>query len=311
MSPIVQASPFPRVEDCLIAARVVCNDAAQSILGNLLADAQPFVVPLADLAHKTLRKMLTREGVNAYSGYGYCTGLTPVAVPDPTIQVQLTYQGYFDGQLWHGPTVTAAQWSNATTYTQGQTVTYSGLYYVALSNSGTNLNMQPNLNPTFWQPFQNFGPVLPANLLEPLELWERATAAPGTVNTGRWNPMKQASDSISTRAQTAAFRIWDWESNILYLPGATQTNDLKFKYLLATPRLTDVNQQIPIADCEMAMGSLMAEIFSAGRDGDAAAIFGARAEKEVTLLATPTEIKEQYGAYNRRPFRGTRAGRRR
>jgi hypothetical protein len=308
--PVVLISPFPQVEDALIAARALCNDMSQSVLGNLLADNQPFVVPYADLAHKTLRKMLTREGVNAYSAYGYATGLTPVATTDPTTQVQLTYQGYYDGVAWHGPNVTAPTWNNAVTYLQGQLVTYSGIYYIALANSGTNLNMEPNISPTFWAYFNAQGPVLPSNFLEPLEVWERGTVTSG-VNSSAWKPMKQASDSISTRSQTGRFNIWDWQSSILYLPGATQENDLKFKYLLATPRLTSVNSIIPIADCDVAMGALIAAMFSAARGGQEAAGFQAIAEQQATLLATPTAIKEEFASFNRRPFRATRAGRRR
>lgn len=248
----VQAAPYPSVTDALVAARVVCNDAAQSILGSVLATNQPFVLPMVDLAHKTLRKMLTKAGVNTLSKYAYATGLTAVATPDPTVQVQLLYTGYYDGVTMHA------------------------------------------------------GPFLPADLVEPLEIWERLS---GSYN--QWARMTQAADSISTRAQTGAFRIWDWETDTLYLPGATQTNDLKFKYLIATPRLTSATQQIPIADCEMAMGSLIAEILAQSRGGVGAAGFHARAESEVDLLVSPTSRKEQYASFNRMPFRGTRASRRR
>jgi hypothetical protein len=251
--PVVSSSPYPTVENALQAARVICNDAAQSILGNLLADAQPFTLPMADLAHKTLRKMLTKAGVNTYSKYGYATGLAASLTTDPTVQMQLMYSGYFNGQQ-----------TQAT-------------------------------------------PTLPSDLIEPLELWERATVTSG-INTAAWVPMKQASDSISTRAIQGRFAIWDYESDILYLPPASQSNDLKMKYLVATPRLTSTTQQVPINDCEVAMGALIAELLSMGRGGaEATAQFHARAEAEVQLMISPTARKEEYAAYNRRPFRSTRA----
>lgn len=306
--PVVSNAPYPTVENCLSAARVLANDMANSVLGNALADNQPYVLPLADLAHKTLRKMLTQRGVNTYSKYGYAYGLVPSATQDPTVQMELTYTGYFDGVMWHGPTVSAPQWNSATTYTQGMLVNYSGLYYLAQPNAGTNLDMQPNLTPSFWTQVTSIGPTLPPDMTEPLEIWERATVTNG-VNTGKWNPMKQASDSISTYSLVAAFRVWDWESDILYLPPATQENDLKFKYLKATPRLTDFAQQVPMNDCEMAMGALICVMYSMGRGGAEAAAFQAVAEQQVGLLAMPTERKEQYAAYNRKPFRGTRATR--
>lgn len=246
----VQSAPFPTVTDAVIAARVICNDMANSVLGNVLANNQPFVLPMADLAHKTLRKMLTKAGVESLNSYGYCLGMVPVATPDPTVQVQLSYTGYFDG-----------------------------------------VQMQAT-------------PFLPANLTEPLEVWVRQS---GSYN--RWSPVTQAADSISTRSQVALPGIWDWETDILYLPGFTQKNDLKLKYLIATPRLTAFNQQIPIADCEMAMGALIAELLSGGRGGAEAAAFHARAESEVDLLVVPSARKGQYAMSNRRPFRSSRARR--
>jgi hypothetical protein len=250
--PVVSSAPYPTVENCRSAASAICNDMANSVLGNLLAQNQPFVLPLADLAYKTLRKMLTKAGVNTLCAYATALNLLPVATTDPTTQVQLMYTGYYDGN-------------------------------------------------------QNYPtPTLPSDLIEPLEIWERAHVSVG-INGATWQPMKQASDSISTRAQVAAFGIWDWESDILYLPGQVQARDLKFKYLKVTPRLTSFAQQVPINDCEVAMGALIAELLSGGRGGAEAAVFHARAETEVALLAMPTQRKELYGSYSRTPFRATRA----
>ncbi len=255
--PVVAASPYPLVENALQAARVICNDAAQTILGNILADNQPFTLPMADLAHKTLRKMLTKAGVNTYSKYAVITGLLPSATADPTVQMQLMYTGYYNGQ-------------------------------------------------------QNFAsPTLPSDFIEPLEIWERGSVTSGT-NTSPWTRMTQAADSIATRAITAAFRIWDYESDILYLPGASQSNDIKMKYLVATPRLISTTQQVPILDCEVALGALIAELLSMSRGGpEATAQFHARAEAEVMLIVSNTARKEVYASFNRLPFRGTRASRRR
>jgi hypothetical protein len=250
--PVVASGPYITVENAIQAARVMCNDAAQSILGNLLADNQPFTLPMADLAHKTLRKMLTKRGVNTYSKYAVVAGLVASATTDPTVQMQLMYTGYYNGQV-----------------------------------------ILPS-------------PTLPSDMIEPLEVWERHSVDSGTNQSG-WKEVKQASDSISTRAMVGSFRVWDWESDILYLPGAVHSNDLRFKYLIATPRLTSTTQQIPIADCENAMGALIAELLSMGRGGpEATAQFHARAESEVNLLATPTAQKEQYASFSRKPFRRTR-----
>lgn len=242
----------------------MANDAALSIAGNILSDQQPYVFVMLDGAYRYLRKLLTSEGVNTFSKYIILTGLTPVANPggiaDPTIQVQLSYTGYFDGVT----------------------------------------NFGPNSVPTP-------GPTLPSDLLEPLEIWERQSQ---TQN--RWNPVHQAADSINTSTRSASFGVWDWETDILYLPGATLSNDLKLKYLYKMPMLTTPVQPVLIKDCMEALAALFVSAAAKSRGGTAVAADYERQGRDfVKLMVNQTARREAYGTYVRKPFRGHgRRGRR-
>jgi hypothetical protein len=247
--PAVGTTPYDQCENVLQLARAMANDAALSIAGNVLSDTQPYVFILLDGAFRALRKMLTSEGVSTFSKTVIVQGLTPVAAPggivDPTIQVQLSYTGYYDGVLNHG------------------------------------------------------NPTLPPDLLEPLELWERQN---GTQN--KWNPLRPASDSINTSSQGTTFGEWLWETDILFLPGATLTNDIKIKYLYKMAMLTAPNQPVPIKDCMEALAALFVAFAARSRGGSAvAADYEAQARIFVKGMVNPTARREGYANFQRKPFR--------
>lgn len=145
-------------------------------------------------------------------------------------------------------------------------------------------------------------PTLPADLIVPLEIWERQS---DTIN--RWSRMGQVSDSITTSSQTAAFGEWDWENDTLFLPGATQTNDVKMKYIAFAPPISGPNSQVFVLGCKVALAALIGEMASGSRGGmEAAAYYKAIADNEIQLLLAPYARKEQYASFVRKPFRGSR-----
>jgi len=252
--PVVATSPYPSAEEVLQAARVLCNDAAVSIDGDVLADDQPFVFPAMELKYEYLQDRLIQAGIETYSKYGFIHAVPVVATSDPTTQIEIDYVGTFDGE---------------------------------------NNTDQPQL---------------PVDLLMPLEFWERQNIPSPATNTNAWLPMDQASDSIGTRAQTTRFSIWDWENDTLFLPGATQVNDLKCKYLAYMPQITDGTSVLLVGRCKVAMANLMAALVAASRGGlESSAKFEADAEKSILEIIARSARKQQYSSYVRRPFRGRRS----
>lgn len=256
MCPAVGSSPYDTAEQVLELARSVSNDAALSLVGDILADSQPYTYTLLQSAYEDFQDRMAAQGANTYKKYGIVTGLTPVANPggvaDPTIQVQLSYTGYYDG----------------------------------VTNHST--------------------PTLPADLLEPLEVWERQT---GTVN--RWSRVLPVADAITTSSQNARFGEYDWESDILYLPGATLSNDLKFKYIPYMPQLTGPSSQVFYVKAKNAIAYLMVAAASAWRGGiEIEADYTKKAVGFIERMVSRQSTKDQYTSSVRRPFRG-RGGRRR
>jgi hypothetical protein len=142
-------------------------------------------------------------------------------------------------------------------------------------------------------------PTLPSDLLKPVELWERQHGA-----TSAWIPMRQVSDSISSRPQNLRFGVWDWETDQLTLPGATQANDIRIKGLLAAPALTGPSSPVLIPRCKIALANLLAEMAAKSRGGtEMAAVFAKDAEMAIERIANRTAIKEQYANFQRKPFR--------
>lgn len=142
-------------------------------------------------------------------------------------------------------------------------------------------------------------PTLPADMLEPLEVWERQN---GTIQ--RWREVQQASDSINQSTRTPTFGTWDWESDILYLPGATQSNDLKFKYIPYMPTLTTGTSPVIYAKCKNALAALMVKAAALSRGGnEIAAAYEIEAQNFIKNMVNRQSTKEQYGTSVRRPFR--------
>jgi hypothetical protein len=148
-------------------------------------------------------------------------------------------------------------------------------------------------------------PTLPPDLIVPLEIWERQTA---TIN--RWSKLGPVSDSITTSSRTSSFQEWDWENDVLFLPGATQSNDLRMKYIAFAPELTGPDSQVFVVGCKVALAALIGEMAAKSRGGTEAAVaFKAESDNEIQLLLAPYARKEQYASFVRRPFRGNRRGR--
>jgi len=100
-----QQSGFPTVEDVMNLARSIVNDMFPGINntnGRILTDDAPFTLPYINSAFKSLQRKLRVEGVTfPIKDNVILTNLTPIAAPDPTIQIAVTYSGYFDGVQNH------------------------------------------------------------------------------------------------------------------------------------------------------------------------------------------------------------------
>ena len=144
---------------------------------------------------------------------------------------------------------------------------------------------------------ENENITLPPDMIKPLELWECISGQE------HWVPMKQAADSIASRPTTSRFRIWDFQNDKLILPGASEMNDLKIKYLCVSG---SYECEFHVTSCvhrRFLRASSLPKSPDAGRPRVAQVFDGAEKAK---ARINRTARKESYGSFNRHPFRGRR-----
>jgi hypothetical protein len=154
MSATPLVTPYDTAQTALTQAIIFSNDAGSpaGIEGNVLnPNTNPAVMPALLERYRYIQARLISEGVDFYTKEAVVYGLPPTASSNPQIKMQLTYNGYWNGQVWSGPYVTAPTWSSSTTYTTGQTVVYNNVYYVL--NASSSLNQEPDLNLGVWTIF--------------------------------------------------------------------------------------------------------------------------------------------------------------
>lgn len=93
-------------------------------------------------------------------------------------------------------------------------------------------------------------PVLPADLIFPMNLWERTHGS-----TGNYFPIDQPENGLPTVQQGPLNRMWEWRDNKVYMPGATGLTDIRMRYAGFLPDFVDAGttvysaQPVPIVNC--------------------------------------------------------------
>lgn len=100
LPPFGSGAPYDPTDTVLNFARIIANDCALSLAGNLLADTQPYVYPMLNLAWRKLQDRLGNNAVEEFPQEIIISPITPVdssVANDPGSQVVLNFQSYFDG----------------------------------------------------------------------------------------------------------------------------------------------------------------------------------------------------------------------
>lgn len=250
--PNVGVTPYDTAGYILEQAIIITGDTAgpAGLAGNILNANQPGVLPMLNRLYRELQDRLISASVETFNKYGYINGIPPANTNNPSFQVWLNYQSYFDG----------------------------------------------NENLAAWH--------LPPDLLKPLELWQRQ------AGNNFWVPMKPVSDAIETAPIVPYFNVWDYQNDKLLLPPASQTNDIKLKYLCYAPDITSPSSPVLIARCQSALAYRMASEVAKQRGGlEMAAVWAKDADTAEAEIINRTARRESYQAFFRRPFRSHRGGR--
>jgi hypothetical protein len=107
--PIVGGTAYSQAKDALAFARAVIDDAysasGQILTGTVPGPAAPMSYQYLNAAYQYLQEELTNNGVETFVKEVVLTGLTATPSTDPSTQVSLSDDGYFDGvnAVWPNP----------------------------------------------------------------------------------------------------------------------------------------------------------------------------------------------------------------
>lgn len=249
--PVVQTGPYDTAEYILNLARVRANDAAQSLIGNLLANAQPYTYTMLNAAYRHLQRKLTNAGVETFTRETQLLQVPVAAGLDPGLQVYCSFTGFYDGVQMHE------------------------------------------------------NPVLPVDMIAPLKLWERQSAPPNsTFNPANYIPMYKTTDGLPSRAQTIWLREWEWREDAIWMVGATQVIDLRFRYNCWLADLLDSTSLVMIVNCAEALAYYTVMEFCRPRGSVVADQYEALGDKAVDEMTVINSRAKQRQNHRRRPYSG-------
>lgn len=124
-------------------------------------------------------------------------------------------------------------------------------------------------------------PQLPTDLMNPLFMWERQTGS-----TEEWVPMQEILDGLPSVQQGSRLVIWEYRQDALYMPGATQTNDLRLRYEGSQAQFATINDTLYIRGGASPLAYYMVSTYMASKNPDLANVCEDRAMKRLQQLAT-------------------------
>ena len=211
---------YPNLQSVADLFRATVNDTMNSTTGTgtgqgnnaglIMGNSNPDLMTFMDSAIYELFSDLRNVGDPELILDNYLLiGLPALAVQDPTVQVSLSYTGFFDGYQMH------SQWT------------------------------------------------LPINLARMLFMWERQS---GTGDS--FQPMRQATFGIGGGLQGIYMSQWEMRQGQLWMPGATQSVDLRIRARIGYPapiysaNLNFSTTYIPILDCTNAIVAKMLILYA-------------------------------------------------
>jgi len=149
----------------------------------------------------------------------------------------------------------------------------------------------------------NTSVTLPADLIMPLLLWERASG-----QNGSFTPMLMRLDGLPTWPHQGFDQLWEWRNDAIYMPGATTVTDKRLRYLAYLQDFADAgtvnwyDQPVPIARCLDCFSNYIAAEFAIPRgDMDAQSYIAAAEAAAKKIFNREAQAKQRVTA-SRRPY---------
>jgi len=137
-------------------------------------------------------------------------------------------------------------------------------------------------------------PQLPPDFLAPRQVWERIHG------TQFFSDMIQT-DVLPSYSQTGANRWWSWFNESINFIGSTNAMDVRLRYFLGLPSISDATSDILIRGGIDAMASQTAYLAAMARGSSSAPAFAGAFEQDMKELLNLQAHARQYVPGRRRP----------
>jgi hypothetical protein len=152
-------------------------------------------------------------------------------------------------------------------------------------------------------------PVLPADMLAPLRMQERPSAADNSPNnSASFIPMGSTSDGLPSRCPTTCLGVWEWRDDKIFMKGATQYVDGRLRYNKRLPDLLDPTDLVLIVNCADALAYYTVMEFARPRGSMLADKYELLGDAEVDSMISPNLKFRQRRNLRRRPYSGRSGG---
>jgi hypothetical protein len=133
--------------------------------------------------------------------------------------------------------------------------------------------------------------LLPANLLYPIEVWEREST--GAASGTSFGLMKESSGALPPRQQGSVLGEWEWRSDGIWMNGATGPRDIRLRYVftfadLAAPSIDWTSTYVPILDSQEAVADKICVMYAQRLGG--AALDQARIDAKQSIFKLRQQI---------------------
>ena len=155
--------------------------------------------------------------------------------------------------------------------------------------------------------------ALPADLILPMELWQRQSINAPSMNP--FGPVNQATGALQPRMQNIWLGEWEWRTDGLWMNGATQLIDIRLRYIATyvdlaqpTPTIDWTNTFVPVMDSQEAIADLISVRYARRLGGDTLADAEAQAKSSVFKYRQQVVRDRQLIDYTRPIYGQGRAG---
>ena len=139
-------------------------------------------------------------------------------------------------------------------------------------------------------------PVLPPDLMMPLKIWARQNGTNAV-----FSEIRGVADGLQAQgvAPFAAVQ-WDWFQNTLYITGSQLSLDLRVRYIVQIPYISEISEWIPVQNGCEALAYLCAGKFEQSRGNPIASTFLDVANEAIDSIINRTQRRKARISHKRR-----------